>query len=389
MTPQFNATRTFSSDLANAVAVWEFYLPNAMKPWNVGGVFTPGTSRDDNICGFYINNSLPDQHPARAEIEMNLQTGEITEVDVDVKSNWPTYSHISPYTVLLHELGHFLGADSSDVSSAIMAHPYQLSYSWLTPDDTSFVYNHYKRSTGGGGRDTCISTCRSCCPDRFDPRIETYAEVFRLVIDSTLYAAGTPGEQWSDLAEANSDEALLALQSNPQLFFDATNFLIDNVSLAESQLTDSPEHLTRAQINGAAALLYRLADSSSAEMRDALFKIVAVLDQSEGKTFKQTIEDVLRGVTIPWNQIIQWLIQNYPNPFNPVTTIRYRVATPSYITLKVYDVIGREVTTLADGYHGRGIHQVQFDGANLASGVYFYRLVTPDRVETRKMLLTK
>jgi hypothetical protein len=81
------------------------------------------------------------------------------------------------------------------------------------------------------------------------------------------------------------------------------------------------------------------------------------------------------------------LSQNYPNPFNPTTVIRYQLSAPCFVVLKVYDVLGREVATLEDAKKSTGIHEVEFNGAHLASGVYFYRLAAAGFSETKKMLL--
>lgn len=91
------------------------------------------------------------------------------------------------------------------------------------------------------------------------------------------------------------------------------------------------------------------------------------------------------------------LAQNYPNPFNPSTTINYQLPTQSHVTLKVFDVLGREVTTLANENKKPGSYEVEFDGSKLPSGVYFYRLYahptdakqTNDFVQTKKLLLLK
>ena len=83
------------------------------------------------------------------------------------------------------------------------------------------------------------------------------------------------------------------------------------------------------------------------------------------------------------------LLQNYPNPFNPSTTISYTLKTSGNVKLSVYDLTGHEVAILVDGIQSAGNHDVQFDGANLTSGIYFYKLQTADQIFTRKMTLVK
>ena len=84
------------------------------------------------------------------------------------------------------------------------------------------------------------------------------------------------------------------------------------------------------------------------------------------------------------------LNQNFPNPFNPRTTISYTLANESFVTLKIYDVLGREVETLIQNKKEEaGNHQVIFDAAGFASGTYFYRILTKDFSSAKKMLLVK
>ncbi len=83
------------------------------------------------------------------------------------------------------------------------------------------------------------------------------------------------------------------------------------------------------------------------------------------------------------------LLQNYPNPFNPNTTITVTLPFSQQVKLTVYDYLGREVRVLADGMLGAGENPVRFDALNLASGIYFYRLETEEKVVTRKMTLIK
>ncbi len=83
------------------------------------------------------------------------------------------------------------------------------------------------------------------------------------------------------------------------------------------------------------------------------------------------------------------LAQNYPNPFNPSTLIKYSVPENGTVTLKVFDVLGNEITTLAAGYHTAGVYNVNFDATGLTSGVYFYTLNAGTKSLTKKLLLTK
>jgi hypothetical protein len=84
-----------------------------------------------------------------------------------------------------------------------------------------------------------------------------------------------------------------------------------------------------------------------------------------------------------------WIGQNFPNPFNPTTTIRYSLAKAARVELKLYDPTGRQVALLVDADQAAGIQEVTLRADDLASGVYFYRLIAGDFRETRKMLLLK
>ena len=83
------------------------------------------------------------------------------------------------------------------------------------------------------------------------------------------------------------------------------------------------------------------------------------------------------------------LLQNYPNPFNPSTKIRFQIAETVLVSLKVYDILGKEVKTLVNEELQPGIYNTEFDASALASGIYFYKLKAGSFVETKKMLLIK
>ncbi len=122
-----------------------------------------------------------------------------------------------------------------------------------------------------------------------------------------------------------------------------------------------------------------------------------------GKTFPSSIEfdpdnwilkDIVANTSVDKNQEVPTtfsLSQNYPNPFNPSTIISYQLSVDSYVTLKVYDLLGREVETLVNEFRQPGYYNSQFSILNykLPSGIYYYTLKAGDFMETKKMILMK
>ncbi|MGB8319167.1 MAG: YCF48-related protein [Ignavibacteriaceae bacterium] len=90
------------------------------------------------------------------------------------------------------------------------------------------------------------------------------------------------------------------------------------------------------------------------------------------------------------NSVHQFLLsQNYPNPFNPTTTIQYSVPKESFVIIKVYNVLGKEIATLVSGRKPIGNYSVDFNSGNLSSGTYFYRLISGTYTATKKMVILK
>ena len=83
------------------------------------------------------------------------------------------------------------------------------------------------------------------------------------------------------------------------------------------------------------------------------------------------------------------MYQNYPNPFNPSTLISYQLPASMYVTLKIFDILGREIKTLVNEQQNAGKHSVQFNASNLSSGVYFYRIEAGQNTDIKKLLLIK
>jgi hypothetical protein len=83
------------------------------------------------------------------------------------------------------------------------------------------------------------------------------------------------------------------------------------------------------------------------------------------------------------------LSQNHPNPFNPLTTIKYQIPKLSFVTLKVYDVLGSEIVTLVNEEKSAGNYELKFYASELPSGIYLYQLTAGSFVKTKKMILLK
>ena len=109
-----------------------------------------------------------------------------------------------------------------------------------------------------------------------------------------------------------------------------------------------------------------------------------------GNTYGEILTDFIVAVNnndpLPQNY---FLSQNYPNPFNPITTIRFSIPRSSFISLKVYDILGREITTLVNEEKSPGNYEVKFDGSKISSGVYLYQLLVDGKVFTKKFVLIK
>jgi serine protease len=109
-------------------------------------------------------------------------------------------------------------------------------------------------------------------------------------------------------------------------------------------------------------------------------------DAAKAKWRRMTVGIADNGPSVPLRYA---LMQNYPNPFNPTTAISYQLSAFSPVTLKVFDVLGREVATLVNEVRQPGVYTVRWDASSFPSGVYFYHLEAGDFRATRKLMLVK
>jgi len=130
----------------------------------------------------------------------------------------------------------------------------------------------------------------------------------------------------------------------------------------------------------------RISSLKPISLKDAIGKMNKILGRNLNKILGRNLETD-NPIEIPVNYELS---QNYPNPFNPVTKINFDLPKEGLVKLKVYDLLGREIAVLVNNeFKQPGRYTVEFNGTNLASGIYFYRIETKEFIQTKKMVLVK
>lgn len=135
--------------------------------------------------------------------------------------------------------------------------------------------------------------------------------------------------------------------------------------------------------NGTSTEIHNYKFSDNLTIEGTYYYRLKQIDHDGSFTYSEVIEVSLGSV----NSFE--LSQNYPNPFNPTTTIKYSIAEKSNVTLKVFDILGREITTLVNSELSAGNYNIQFDASSLASGVYIYSIKAGNFSSSKKMLLVR
>jgi hypothetical protein len=110
-----------------------------------------------------------------------------------------------------------------------------------------------------------------------------------------------------------------------------------------------------------------------------------------GGVFRRSLSDMITSIEsfstgMPGHFNLE---QNYPNPFNPTTTIKYSLPQQTFVSLSIYDLLGREIVILVNEEKDAGTHSIKFNGSNLSSGIYLYRIQSGSFWETKKLILIK
>ncbi|MFC2092740.1 T9SS type A sorting domain-containing protein [Bacteroidota bacterium] len=239
------------------------------------------------------------------------------------------------------------------------------------------------RTTNGGDNWDDVT---SILPDRYpidiavDPENDTYVYiVFSGFGSSHIYKSSNSGDNWVDIGQSLPDVPTSSVIVDPQ----SSKIIYLGNDLGIYVTTNSGASWLEFQ-NGMvdAAIIMDLSISpGNRKLRAA----------THGKgVFEKDLLDPTVGVSSNTNFIEGYnLGQNYPNPFNPVTKINFDIPKSGFVTLKIYDMLGKEVQTLVSSDLTTGSYSVDFDASRLTSGVYFYKLKTNDYSDVKKMVLIK
>jgi hypothetical protein len=212
---------------------------------------------------------------------------------------------------------------------------------------------------------------------------ETFAVIEYGGFSYTLYfvVGGTasilPVELTSFTASADSDKILL----NWQTATEVNNYGFD----VERRIIGKTEWLKIAFIqgNGTSNIPHNYSYTDHSLTSGSYVYRLKQIDNNGKIKYSQETE-----VTFKVPRVFA-LSQNYPNPFNPTTVINYQLPVNSFVTLKIYDVLGREVATLINEKQNAGYYRATFNASSLSSGIYFYRLHAGSFTQTKKLVLIK
>ncbi len=268
--------------------------------------------------------------------------------------------------------------------------------------DTAQVFNHYD-STDAAGNIYVTQTSRYINPisvpaipfaDTMRYKIDTLNQVWGRVgeLDSVIAFKlnAQQGDQWIlktyyDNGEVMGYEMARIRTIYQKKIFDQYYFVM-NTYYYETQDTTDTLGLVRYEVELAKGLgkVWQGGGESPGRMD---IKGVVIGGILYGDT--TNIITSVRGNNLNIFPSTFELKQNYPNPFNPITTIKYKLQKTGFVSLKVYDMLGKEIVTLLNENKKAGSYSIQFDGSNLASGVYYYSLTAGSKRITKSMILLK
>lgn len=198
--------------------------------------------------------------------------------------------------------------------------------------------------------------------------------VFAATLNNGIYRSSNTSRRWNLVNTGLGDVHVISLITSSTSIFAGTwdgVYLSTNAGAEWNQVDSGLGNTSIRSLAANGKYLYASTESSGV-WRRLLSEMITTSIKSEA--------------ALPGNF---YLFQNYPNPFNPTTIIRYSLPLASIVTLRVYDILGRDIKTLSLERQGEGIHSVSFSADDLSSGIYFYRLSAGNFVSTKKLIVIK
>jgi len=242
--------------------------------------------------------------------------------------------------------------------------------------------------------DTCTTTGTALIVDNLLPntlyhwRVTAYSPVHGWGTPSEYKvfttAALTPGQSINNLIQGVID-LISELRLNPN----QGNILINKLEQARARAENGQKIAAIANMLVFKLRIFRLRASNQLSANDysnlnySADGVIDLISEIDGSS--NNYKDISHMI-VPDRYSLK---QNYPNPFNPVTTIEYSIPVNTKVTLKIYDMLGREVATLVNEYKNAGTYITEWNATGYSSGIYFYSIITPGFTDTRKMVLTK
>lgn len=219
-------------------------------------------------------------------------------------------------------------------------------------------------------------------------------------VDTVYFVSGcTPPEVVFSLENRNnlSDSLTIKPGFNTSIGFSDSIEMSGAPAFVSLLINDSSHALAyKLDLRGISrADLYSIAPDSTCQVTPAVFRMVFSIFRDGAATDSVDWTAIVKQVPVRIHAQDNWgapklaVISAYPNPFNPTTTIHYAVPERQKVSLKIYDLVGREVLTLLEATQDAGEYEVTFDGSRLSSGVYFVRQSYDGRMVTCKLVLMK
>jgi len=167
------------------------------------------------------------------------------------------------------------------------------------------------------------------------------------------------------------------------------NQLIHRLEKAETRLNNNNEFLALIEmvLFKARVLILRFSNQIDSETARSLnYSADGVIDLIVDEDYRPGTLPSVEDYLVPKNFDLS---QNYPNPFNPTTTIEYSIPKDANVSIKIYDVLGKEVATLVNEQRSAGTYIINWNASNFSSGLYFYRITAGEFADTKKMFLIK